>query len=125
MLLAENATLSILSERNRIPPWGLYGGKSGALGEFYILKPNGKLIKLKSKCTQSMTKGDILIIKTPGGGGYGDPLRRKPELVLRDVIDGLVSEESAQEDYGVAIVDSEIDWKATERLRTNPLLSDT
>ena len=119
MLLAPSATLSILAERNKIQPWGLFGGKSGALGEYLIQKPDGKVVKLRSKCTVKMTQGDILIIMTPGGGGYGDPYERDPSLVLQDVANGLVSPDSASRDYGI-VVDEEhmtVDLKVTEELR--------
>jgi N-methylhydantoinase B len=119
MLLAPSATLSVLAERTKIPPWGLYGGKNGAKGEYYIIKPNGKRIKLKSKCTVEMEKGDTFVVRTPGGGGYGNPLEREPKLVLRDALNGLVLLEAAKKDYGVTIdpVTMKIDWKSTRVLR--------
>jgi N-methylhydantoinase B len=119
MLLAPSATLSILAERNKIQPWGLFGGKPGALGEYFLKKADGSIVKLKSKCTIKMTKGDTLIIRTPGGGGYGDPYEREPSLVLIDVVNGLVSSESARRDYGVAVDEDHmtVDLEATERLR--------
>ena len=115
MLLAPSATLSVLAERTEIPPWGLFGGKSGAKGEYYIIKPKGKRVKLKSKCTVKIEKGDIFVVKTPGGGGYGDPLKRQPELVVHDMSNGLVSLEAAKKDYGMAIdsVIMKIDLKST------------
>ncbi len=119
MLLAPSATLSVLAERTKISPWGLNGGKPGAKGEYYIIKPNGKRIKLKSKCTIRMEKGDIFLVRTPGGGGYGKPLERHTELVLQDVLDELVSLKAAKKDYGV-LIDSatmEIDWKSTKQIR--------
>ena len=119
MLLAPSATLSILAERNRIRPWGLFGGRPGAPGEYLIRKPDGRVLRLRSKCTVKMTQGDILIIRTPGGGGYGDPYERDPSLVLRDVVDGLVSASAARRDYGVMIDEERmtVDLEATEELR--------
>jgi len=119
MLLAPSATLSVLAERTMIPPWGLYGGKAGAKGEYYIIKPNGKRIKLKSKCTVEIEKDDVFVVRTPGGGGYRNPLERSPELVYGDVLDDLVSLEVAKKDYGVAIdsVTMKIDWRSTKQLR--------
>ena len=119
MLLAPSATLSILAERTKISPWGLFGGKPGAKGEYLIKKADGRIVKLKSKCVIKMKRGDVLVIRTPGGGGYGDPLLRDPRLVLRDVLDDKVSIESAARDYGVVInpKDMSIDWRATEDLR--------
>jgi N-methylhydantoinase B len=116
MLLAPSATLSVLAERTKIPPWGLYGGKNGAKGEYYIIKPDGKRMKLKSKCTVKVEKGDIFVVKTPGGGGCGNPMEREPKRVLHDVLNGLVPLEAAKKDYGIAIdaVTMEIDWKSTQ-----------
>ena len=48
-------------------------------------------------------KGDVVYMKMASGGGYGDPLERDPQSVLEDVIDGLVSEQAAQEVYGVVL----------------------
>jgi len=119
MLLAPSATLSILAERTKTSPWGLFGGKPGAKGEYLIKKADGRIVKLKSKCVIKMKRGDVLVIRTPGGGGYGDPLLRDPRLVLKDVLDDKVSIESAARDYGVVInpKDMSIDWRATENLR--------
>jgi len=60
-----------------------------------------------------------LICLTGGGGGYGNPLMRDPEMVRLDVLRGYVSFKSAKEDYGVELNPKtlEIDWKATKELR--------
>lgn len=120
ILLAPSATLSVLAERTEIAPWGLFGGKTGGKGEYYILKPSGKRTRLDSKCTVEVEEGDVLLVRTPGGGGYGNPLERSPQLVRRDVLDGLVSLKAAREEYGVVLdtVSMEIDWKASQRLRS-------
>ncbi|HEY4864901.1 MAG TPA: hydantoinase B/oxoprolinase family protein, partial [Candidatus Dormibacteraeota bacterium] len=52
--------------------------------------------------------GTVLRLRTTGGGGWGDPFEREPELVLQDVIRGLVSAESAERDYGVVVRDSRV-----------------
>jgi N-methylhydantoinase B len=63
--------------------------------------------------------GQIVRVVTTGGGGWGDPLTREPELVQRDVIEGKVSAEAARADYGVALNgdDFAIDAAATAKLR--------
>jgi N-methylhydantoinase B len=64
--------------------------------------------------------GEIVSNRSGGGGGYGDPFDRPPEAVLADVIDGYVSRQAAEEDYGVAVTtDLEIDWSRTRALRTD------
>ncbi len=118
-LLSSKATLSILAERTKIPPWGLKGGLPGALGEYTLVRCDGSAERLPSKCTIPLARGDRLVIRTPGGGGYGDPFERPAESVLRDVSDGLVSVEAAERDYGV-VIDAEsmqISREETARLR--------
>jgi len=118
-LLSSKATLSILAERTKIPPWGLKGGLPGALGEYTLVRCDGSAERLPSKCTIPLARGDRLVIRTPGGGGYGDPFERPAESVLRDVSDGLVSVEAAERDYGV-VIDTEsmrISREETAQLR--------
>jgi len=119
MLLSSSATLSVLGERHKLRPWGLYGGQPGGLGEYMIKKADGSTLTLRSKCTVKISHGDAIIIRTPGGGGYGDPFERDPGLVQRDVANGLVSTQSAKHDYGVVIDQDNmsLDLPATNRLR--------
>jgi N-methylhydantoinase B len=114
---APKATLSVLAERTKIPPWGLKGGKPGGLGEYKIIKRGGEVVVLPSKCTVRIEEGDTLVVHTPGGGGYGDPKKRDPKLILRDVLNGLVSVESAERDYGVKIFAGKVEKTATNCLR--------
>jgi N-methylhydantoinase B len=100
-LTSSKATLSIMAERNKIKPWGLNGGHGGALGQFTLIKADGTETNLPSKTTIEMSRGDTLIIRTPGGGGYGDPKDRDPEKVREDVLNGLVSPEVARDIYGL------------------------
>jgi len=61
---------------------------------------------------------EVMSNRSGGGGGYGDPFDRDPELVQQDVLDGYVSRSGAEEDYGVVITDDgTVDWEATELLR--------
>ncbi len=122
-LISPTATLSILAERTKIPPWGLNGGEPGAKGEFYIVKRSGERVKLKSKCTVTIEKGDTFVARTPGGGGYGNPFERNPEKVLRDFLNGLVSKESARKHYGVVVRGNELDKEETMKLRQVKVLN--
>jgi N-methylhydantoinase B len=58
-------------------------------------------------------------LDTPGGGGYGNPLEREPEMVERDVMEGYISLEKAKEDYGVVInpETTKVDGEKTRKLR--------
>ncbi len=66
-----------------------------------------------------MVAGDVLRLETPGGGGYGDPLDRPPELVLGDVVRGYYDRDAAEEEYGVRIRPDrwEVDTEGTTHLR--------
>lgn len=118
-LLSEKAMVSIMGERTKIAPWGLKGGIQGEKAEYSIIGEVGKKEVLPSKCTVSIKRGEELVIKTPGGGGYGNPLNRDPEKVLDDYKNDLVSLSSAEEEYGVVIIPDRgiIDMEATRELR--------
>ena len=64
--------ITVISERRKIPPYGLFGGSPGETGKNYIIK-NGKKIEKEGKFSEKLSKGDKLIIETPGGGGFGNP----------------------------------------------------
>jgi N-methylhydantoinase B len=99
-LTSEKAMLSIMAERNKIKPWGLDGGYEGATGEFILVKADGVEEKLPSKVTIEIKRGNTLIIRTPGGGGYGNPKDRNHEKIREDLLNGLISPEAAKEIYG-------------------------
>ena len=73
--------------------------------------------RLSSKTTLDLVPGDVISVRTCGGGGYGPPEERDPERVLRDVLQGKVSPERARDIYRVAIVDRRVDLATTEELR--------
>jgi len=70
-LLAKEGVLSIQSDRRKYAPFGLFGGKNGAKGK-NLLKTSDKIMPLPSKITKKIKRGDIVVIETPGGGGYGE-----------------------------------------------------
>jgi N-methylhydantoinase B len=83
------------------------------------LNPDDNPAPLPSKLTMNMKKGDLFRHEVAGGGGWGDPLERDPALVLRDVLNGFVSERAAREDYGVVLTGKPliVDDAATAALR--------
>ena len=112
-------TFTVLSDRTKYEPWGLFGGKNARPAR-YLVDPDGDTEELDSKTTVTLDPGDVVSVQTPGGGGYGDPAERDPEDVLSDVLNEKVSEEKARNEYGV-MIDTEhraIDWDATEQLRS-------
>ncbi|MEA3154871.1 MAG: N-methylhydantoinase [Betaproteobacteria bacterium] len=101
-LLADNASASLRSARQRFPAPGLAGGKPGGLGSFIRNPgaPNETRLGLTTSGTP-LGNGDVLRIVTPGGGGHGDPSERDPEALKRDLVEGKVSERAVRELYGV------------------------
>jgi len=116
-LLVDEAILQLRTDRQRTAPYGLYGGESGTCSES-IINPDTENRHI-GKTTIGLKKGDIYRVITSGAGGWGDPLERDPELVLRDVRDEKVSAKRAREAYGVVINEAamEIDVAETEKLR--------
>jgi N-methylhydantoinase B len=97
-----DATFTVLADRERWGPHGLWGGHAGAPSQ-YILNPDTENRSLGSKVTVPVHPGDVVSYRTSGGGGYGPPMERQPSAVLGDVRDGRVSVSRAREVYGVAI----------------------
>jgi N-methylhydantoinase B len=100
--------------------FGLFGGKSGSINAVEIDYPDGAVVKPKAKqIIRDIPRGAVYRQRAGGGGGYGDPYERSEELVLADVLDGVLGVEAARNDYGVAIdpVSLVLDPSATRRLR--------
>lgn len=115
----DNIVVTITSERQRTRPWGLFGGKEGAASACIHITAAGEEIALPPKVTMTVNAGDTVIIRTPGGGGYMDPLEREPALVQQDVRYGYVTVEEARREYGVALHPDtlEVDAEQTAVLR--------
>ncbi len=109
-------TFTVLADRDKVGPWGAYGGHSARIAE-YVHVRDGVETRLSSKTTLDLVPGDIISVRTCGGGGYGPPEEREPERVLRDVLEGKVSVERARDIYRVAIADRQIDRETTDELR--------
>jgi N-methylhydantoinase B len=113
------ASFTILADRDRWGPWGLFGGLPGRKAT-YVQGSGSEAVELGSKVTVSLRPGGVMSFRTCGGGGYGPPEERDPDMVLRDVREGKVSVDRAREIYRVAI-DTET-W-ATDQERTRELRS--
>ncbi len=96
----EDATVSVSTERNTLGPWGLQGGRPGRTSRCYIKLPGGTKQIMPGKFTREVPAGTTVTLETAGGGGFGHPHNRSPDAVRRDVLDGLVSREAAERDYG-------------------------
>jgi N-methylhydantoinase B len=101
------ASLSVRSDRRDFPPYGLFGGGSGAPSSNVINRATGAEETLRTKVTGTLAPGDLMNHTQAGGGGWGNPFERDPAAVQRDVLNDKVSIEKAEELYGV-IIDREL-----------------
>jgi len=83
------ARLSLLTDRRTRPPYGLAGGRPGACGRNLLIRGTSE-IPLPAKGTITLLPGDTVSIRTPGGGGYGDPNRRRKGAIERDLREGRI-----------------------------------
>jgi N-methylhydantoinase B len=89
-IMDDGVTFNSYSDRFKIRPWGLFGGKPGANSRF-VVERDGEQINLPSKGNTELRRGDRLVIETAGGGGYGDPRDRDPKLVRDDLEQALIT----------------------------------
>ncbi len=118
-------TFTILADRDRAGPWGLFGGHAGLRAK-YVLNPDDDARRLSSKTTVELQLGDTISYQTCGGGGYGPPEKREPQQVLQDVREGKVGLKQAEKVYRVALDTDEwtVKAKETARLRERPVVRD-
>src|SRR5690606_18482076 len=69
----EAMTASIVSGHRRVPPYGMAGGEPGKVGRNYVIRKNGTVEELKGTDMTEVEAGDVFVIETPGGGGFGKP----------------------------------------------------
>ena len=70
-LFRKPLTLSVLTDRRVLRPYGLRGGEAGSRGLNLLRRRDGRLINLGGKCSVEVDTGDVFILQTPGGGGWG------------------------------------------------------
>ena len=120
-ILGDVASLSVLGDKNIIPPFGVAGGVGGAANRFTVIR-KGETIEpspVPGKVGDfALEAGDVVRMETSGGGGYGDPLVRAPDKVLDDVALGYLSLDQARDRFGVVIDDGgDVDPMATDDRR--------
>ncbi|RWC00387.1 MAG: methylhydantoinase, partial [Mesorhizobium sp.] len=122
-ILRGDARASFVMDHGRFGPQGALGGKDGAPNTVTVFR-NGEAHvppHLSKEQDIALKAGDRVRVGTPGGGGYGDPLQRDPELVLRDVALGYYTAEDAGEKFGVSLSTNglAIDRAATDEKRAH------
>jgi len=133
-------TVSAVFDRMRVHPWGLNGGQDAMNSAILIKKKGDTVFRTFTEVHGAISPAifmncvisgnDQVLLRSPGGGGYGPPEQREPEAVLRDVQQGFVSPQAAREFYKVAVhnnqangartamtSDCQIDWETTHTLR--------
>lgn len=109
-----DATLSVRSDRHKLRPWGLHGGQDGTPASNVL---NGE--EMPSKMLREVSAGDLFHHVMAGGGGWGDPLERDPQAILRDVRGGRLSIALVCREYGVIVrPDLTLDEEATAAERS-------
>ncbi len=118
-ILTSKASLTISIGRSKFPPWGVNGGRNGTPNYAVLYLRGQEPKKVRRIAAQEMKKGDLVSLRSGGGGGWGDPLDRDPEKVAWDVKNEYITIETAKNVYGV-VVDPEtfkVDYEATKKLR--------
>ncbi len=96
-------TVNTNAERTLCAPWGLLGGRDALPNQIQVERADGRLENpaLHGKFNSvRLNEGDTMIVRTGGGGGFGDPGERPRDVVLRDIACGYVTPEAAARDYG-------------------------
>src|SRR5436190_11667972 len=106
------------ARRLKCPPWGLWGGTAGEAGSYLMRLPGENEVKPMARTHIPVPLKTEAIVRTGGGGGWGDPLERDPQAVRSDVREELVSSEAAFAHYGVVLRDDlTLDESATHQRR--------
>ena len=106
------------ARRLNCPPWGLWGGEAGEAGGYLLRLPGENEFKPIVGAGVPVPLHAEAIVRTGGGGGWGDPLDRDVALIRSDVREELVSQLAAREHYGVVFQsDMAVDEAATKNLR--------
>jgi N-methylhydantoinase B len=124
---ADAVTISVLADRAKTPPWGVFGGHDGSTTRvelqragdtsFASFQERFGLVSPTKFSNIRLHRGDRVRLVSPSGGGYGDPLERDVEAVAADVRSGAVTEEEAERLYGVVLDGQAVDIARTDEIR--------
>ena len=120
-LLRGEAQASFVMDHGRVGPQGALGGQDGLPNAVTVYRNGEKYVPEHLSKDQDIpiAPGDVVAVGTPGGGGFGDPRKRPPELVLQDVRRGYYTIEEARDMFGVVLSSdlTSVDGPATHALR--------
>ena len=118
----QEGTVTCEGDRHMEAPKGIFGGAKGHSASMTKNPGTNHAVSLQAKLSdEEFGEGDVLQIRTPCGGGYGNPKERDPKLVLSDVLDDFTDIDDARESYGVVINPETmtVDEEATQKLRAS------
>jgi len=102
--LDKSGTLETQFDKFKVEPFGLEGGKPGAVGKLFLNPDSNAPKSLRSKTNnQRLERNDIFSMFTQGGGGYGPASERNKDDIIRDIVEGKLTAERAKADYGVEV----------------------
>jgi N-methylhydantoinase B len=119
-ILAAGGRLSVLAEKSVLPPFGVCGGGAGATNRFWVRRDDDAIqpSALPGKVSGfAVIPGDVVVMETSGGGGFGDALDRDAAHVLSDIGEGFVTRAAAESVYGVIVIGDGVDRSATDARR--------
>ncbi|MEM0444755.1 MAG: hydantoinase B/oxoprolinase family protein [Nitrososphaerota archaeon] len=118
-VLCNEAYFTVSIGRSKFPPWGVAGGLNGTPNYCVIFKHGEEPRVVRKIAALKLRKGEVVSLRSGGGGGWGDPLEREPERVRMDVKNEYITIETARNIYGVVLDPEtlEIDREATAKLR--------
>jgi N-methylhydantoinase B len=116
--MVRDAHFMSIADRSLLSCWGVRGGRAGRPFSV-VIDPGGPDERAVDALADAepVRAGEVIRIRTTGGGGWGHPLDRPYDEVLRDVRWGKVSVDGAREDYGVVVVEGDVDRPASDALR--------
>jgi N-methylhydantoinase B len=91
----QRCKVNINLERTTEPPWGLHGGREGAVNVAMVTRGDGSETSIRKETEIELEAGDKVTFLTAGGGGYGDPRERPRAAVARDLASGFVTQSGA------------------------------
>jgi N-methylhydantoinase B len=118
-VLVDEISFARYGDRQKFSPFGLFGGKEGSKGSFILNPGTEREYPLKSKGLDVLSKDDLVSLRLPGAGGYGNPLERPLSSIEADLRGGKITREAAIRDYQVRLNEDgwSINREATEKLR--------
>jgi len=116
-ILSDEANMICSINRIKYPPWGVERGQNGSPNHIVVIRDGRNIWDGGRASNFIIKKGDIVSIRSGGGGGWGNSFERDPKLVYEDWRNELISGEVASEIYGVVIEDGKLNMEATNEKR--------